>query len=387
MRSGRTTGDEDTIQKRRQAGRSRVLPLAMIIGTALFVRPLLAAAEASPSAARLPESLPVTQAMPAATTAKGGAASLPSPVAFSNTLELGDVGLAERWLDAGLPPGFLGSRIGSGLMIGAWEGNLALMRLFLSRGADINQLNVNGESALALAAWRGQRTAVHWLLERGARLNPPPRQWSALHYAVFAGQRELVDELLAQGADLNALSTNGSTPLMMAIYEGHQDLARHLIDKGADPRPKNDWGDGALQWAMRYNQLDIARRVADAEQFTAAINQPKESWGEPVRSRRMSKALEELLSIREKLLERGLSTAALDQRIAAERVRLVREAFDTARPSPAATLEITANRQRPAEQSAQLVSGEPGRAAGYKVPPSTYSGRPRMPAKAPVRNY
>ena len=322
-----------------------------------------------------------------AATAQSAPVDLPSPVVFSNALELGDIAQAERWLAAGLSPDFLGSRIGSGLMIGAWEGNLALMRLFVARGADINQLNANGESALALAAWRGQRAAVDWLLERGARLNPPPRQWSALHYAVFAGQRELVDELLVQGADINALSTNGSTPLMMAIYEGHQELARQLLDKGADPRPRNDWGDGALQWAMRYNQLDIARRVTDAEQFAAAINQPRESWGEPVRSRRMSKALEEMLAMRDKLIERGQSTAALDQRIAAERVRLVRSEFDRSKPVPAATLEITARRSQPGEQSAQLVFDGDGKAIGYKVPAATYSGRPRMPPRAPVRNY
>ena len=64
-------------------------------------------------------------------------------------------------------PTTLGNRIGSGLMIGAWEGKLDLMRLFISRGADIDQLNANGESALALAAWRGQLEAVKWLLERG----------------------------------------------------------------------------------------------------------------------------------------------------------------------------------------------------------------------------
>jgi ankyrin repeat protein len=86
-------------------------------------------------------------------------------------MELGDVRQAEQWLDAGLPPDYLGNRIGSGLMIGAWEGKLDLMRLFISRGADIDLLNANGESALALAAWRGQLEAVKWLLERGARIN------------------------------------------------------------------------------------------------------------------------------------------------------------------------------------------------------------------------
>jgi hypothetical protein len=178
-------------------------------------------------------------------------------------------------------------------MIGAWEGKIELMRLFISRGADINKLNANGESAMALAAWRGHLEAVKWLLERGARINAAPRQWSALHYAVFAGHPEVANYLIEQGADINAQSTNGSSVLMMAVYEGHQDLARKLIEKGADRTPKNDWGDGALEWAMRQNRLEIAKMVSNPEEFNIAVSQPKEKWGEPMRSLRTSKELEE----------------------------------------------------------------------------------------------
>jgi hypothetical protein len=42
-----------------------------------------------------------------------------------------------------------GAVIGSGLMIGAWEGNMPMMDLFHSRGADINKANHLGEQALA----------------------------------------------------------------------------------------------------------------------------------------------------------------------------------------------------------------------------------------------
>lgn len=315
------------------------------------------------------------------------AAGWPTPLAFVTSMELGDLRQAEAWLDAGLPADFMGSRIGSGLMIGAWEGNLELMRLFLSRGADINRLNRNGESAIALAAWRGHGEAVRWLLDRGARINAPRRQWSALHYAVFAGHGELADELIARGADIDAQSTNGSSVLMMAIYEGRADLARRLIEQGADRSPRNDWGDGALEWAMRYNHLDIARMVANPEEFNIAVSQPKEKWGEAQRSLRTSKELEDLLAQRDRLVERGQSTAALDKRIAAERVRIVRTELDRqAPPARAATLEISASRAKPQAQSARIVD-DSGKAAGFKAPPATYSGTPKMPPRAPVKNY
>lgn len=310
--------------------------------------------------------------------------ALPDPVRFTVSMELGDVSQAEEWLDAGMPPDFMGSRIGSGLMIGAWEGKLELMRLFLARGADIDKLNASGESAIALAAWRGRLDVVKWLLERGARINAPQRQWSALHYAVFAGHTEVADFLIAQGADINAKSTNGSSVLMMAVYEGHQGLARQLIEKGAERTAKNDWGDGALEWAMRHDRLELARMVSNPEEFNIAVSQPKEKWGAPVRSLRSSKELEELLGMREKLVERKMSTDVIDKRIAAERVRIVRAEMDRPTPARAVTMEITASRKRPQEQSATIVQDEKGK---FKVPPATYFGKPKMPIKAPVRNY
>ncbi len=320
--------------------------------------------------------------------AENDKASLPpSPITFANSIELGDVGQATAWLDAGLSPNFLGGRIGTGLMIGAWEGNLEMMRLFISRGADINAVNANGETALALAAWRGKKEAVAWLIERGARINPKGRQWSALHYAAFNGHGELVDYLLEQGADINARSTNGSSVLMMAVYEGKADIARKLIEKGADRTIKNDWDDGALEWAMRYNHLNIARMVSNPEEFNIAISQPKEKWGEPSRSLRMSKELETLLEMREKLVERGMATETIDKRIAAERVRIMRTEMDRPAPARAASLEITASRDKPQQQSANVVYDGQGKAVGYKVPPATFTGKPRMPLKVPVKNY
>lgn len=316
------------------------------------------------------------------------ASALPSPTTFVVSMELGDLRQAELWLAAGLPPDFMGNRVGSGLMIGAWEGNLDLMRLFLARGADINRMNDKGESAIALAAWRGQLNVVKWLLERGARINAPSRHWSALHYAVFAGQTAVADYLIEQGADIQAQTTNGSTALMMAIYEGREDLARKLIEKGADRTPKNDWGDGALEWAMRFNHLNIARMVSNPEAFNIAVSQPKEKWGEPKRSFSMSKELEALLDMREILQQRGLSVDAIDKRIASERVRIVRSEFDRQAPAArAATLEVSASRKNPQVQSTQIIYDSTGKAAGFKVPPATYSGQPKMPIKRPVKNY
>jgi hypothetical protein len=275
----------------------------------------------------------------------------PEPATYGARLEAGDAASAREWLDAGLDPDTIADRIGTGLMIGAWTGDLEMMKLFLARGADVNKANAAGEQALMHAAWRGNLAAVDLLLASGARVNQSPMRWSALHYAVFAGHREVMARLLARGADIDARSTNGSSVLMMAVYEGHEALARELLARGADRGVKNDRGDGALEWAFKFRRLGIARLVAGQEQFAAAANRPAAAWGAPLRSvaesalpvttRDEAAALiEELEKIRAVLAARGMteSLKKMDRRIA-----ILRESMLPApRPAAAAAAGVNA---------------------------------------------
>lgn len=222
-------------------------------------------------------------------------AELPDPVKFSVSLEMGNVDQAREWLDEGLDPNFEGHLIGTGLMIGAWEGNIALMELFLRRGADIHRVNRFGETALMLAAWKDRKEAMQWLLARGAQPNREERQWTALHYAAFAGHAERVEELIARGADVNARSTNGSTVVMMAAREGHADIARRLVAAGANPALQNDASEDAVAWAMRHGNYDIARSFTSAENFAQLSRQAAADKGRAIRSQRISDKAEEEL--------------------------------------------------------------------------------------------
>jgi ankyrin repeat protein len=211
-------------------------------------------------------------------------AAPPTPLEFGVAIEAGNTWAAKKWLDEGLPPDFLADRIGSGLMIGAWIGNLEMMALFQARGADVNFMNRHGERALQLAAWRGHIEAVRWLLERGAEINRNDKQWGALHYAAFAGHADIARLLIGKGADVNARTPNDSTALMMAAREGQEDLARLLLEAGADTKPANEWGDTALAFAMRHKNFRIAKLVSPPEEFAKAVKAPPESFGKPVKS-------------------------------------------------------------------------------------------------------
>ena len=295
------------------------------------------------------------------------AQSLPDRVRFSIVVELGDVSTAREWLDAGLSPDFEGNVIGTGVMIGAWEGNIPMMELFVSRGADINKVNSNGEQALLHAAWKGKLDAVRWLVERGARLNRQGKQWAALHYAAFGGHADVVAYLLERGADINALSTNGSTPLMMAAREGKESIAKSLLAAGARSDIVNEYGDDALRWAMRNNNLKIAQEIAGQEKFAAAAAQPKASWGPPVRSQPVPDRADMMLAQARKMEAAGRRDEALKlYRAALAAIRQSEARAGKASTSKRATtgMVITAKRGKPGEQTTALNYATP--AAGIE---------------------
>ncbi len=293
--------------------------------------------------------------------------ALPDAAEFGARIEEGDIAQAKAWLDRGLAPDFPGDRIGTGLMIAAWQGNLPMMELFVARGADVNRTNTLGEDALMHASLRGRLEAVQWLLARGARLDRGPRRWTALHYAAFSGHAEVARFLVARGADLNARSTNGSTPLMMAVYEGHEAAVTQLLALGADRSLRNDYDEGAMDWAFKHERLAIARLVGSTAEFATAANRPKTDWAGARQSLQSVSApaaepappaqrdqIAELMSIREELEKRGLNkqVRTLDKRIAYLRARRARPSIDEKRP---AVLEISAQRKAPRRQNTRLI--------------------------------
>ncbi len=287
-------------------------------------------------------------------------AALPDPLTFGVAIEAGDLNRARQWLDEGLAPGFLADRIGSGLMIAAWEGNIPMMELFVARGADIAQENRYGEQALQLAAWKGQTAAVRWLLDHGAAVNREGQGWSALHYAAFSGHGDVARLLMERGADVNGRAPNGSTVLMMAAREGHEDLASMLLDAGADPRATNERGDSALTWAMRYGNFRIAQLVSTKEQFAQAVKASPDSFGKAVRSEPAPEEIEDLLQ-RIRLAEAANQpTEQLREALLAAVARFkqgstVVKLKDTAK-GRSKGMVITASRQKAGER-AELVYG------------------------------
>ena len=316
-------------------------------------------------------------------------AALPDAIRFGVAVEAGDRRTVQQWLDEGLPVEFQADRIGTGLMIAAWNGNIEMMELFVSRGANPRRANKNGEQPVQLAAWNGHVKAVRWLLERGAVLNRDGKNWDALHYAVFNGHTDLAAELIQRGANVNARSPNGSTPLMMAAREGHEEAARLLMESGADTSLKSDWGDSALTFAMRYDHYRLGKMISTPEEFDIAAKAPKESFGEASRSAVAPARIDDILrQIREANAD-GRETSELRKQLhnAIAEFRGPPKPLGLAgpkviRPLPPKALVITAKRQNPA--GGERVEMVPGGAP--QTPPGTVRVTPtQAEAASPSR--
>lgn len=137
----------------------------------------------------------------------------------------------------------------------------ALGALLESPLTDVNVFNPAGESALMYAALFGEIKVMRLLLARGAQVNHPG--WTALHYAATGGQLDAIALLIEHHAYLDALSPNGTTPLMMAAREGRVSAARRLVEAGADPSLKNDAGLGAPEYLLRSGHPEDAKWMVD----------------------------------------------------------------------------------------------------------------------------
>lgn len=117
-----------------------------------------------------------------------------------------------------------------------------------------------GENALMLAALNGDMDLVKLLVSKDAEINK--KGWAPLHYAAANGHDDVVKLLLDHSAYVDAGSPNGTTPLMMAARGNHLSTVKILLDNGADLTVKNQLGLTALDFAKHYNAPDVTKGLA-----------------------------------------------------------------------------------------------------------------------------
>ncbi len=125
-----------------------------------------------------------------------------------------------------------------------------IARLLIQRGADINAKGDDGAAMLMRAAGEGRVEVVRVLLSRGAAVDATDaRGWTPLMAAIDQGFPEVARVLIQKRAGVNAQDDRGWTPLIHAASAKDKGTLKLLLEKGANPNIKNKTGYAALMYA------------------------------------------------------------------------------------------------------------------------------------------
>jgi hypothetical protein len=130
-------------------------------------------------------------------------------------------------------------------------GFLAIVRLLLDRGADVNRTFEDGATALHLACQDGHTEVVGLLIDRGADINAAlPDGRTAFFVACDCNHYDIVELLMRKGAITDKATTErGILPLGVAISNGHvaiAELIRPGIMGAIEVLAKRSGNDGQL---------------------------------------------------------------------------------------------------------------------------------------------
>ncbi len=134
----------------------------------------------------------------------------------------------------------------------------SVIEALIEAGADVNPPDMVGMTPLAMAISETHDLAiVKMLLSKGADVN------LRTYYGLTALMATAGDEnvnilktLLAAGANVNVQSDHGTTALMIAAAEGRPEAVKALIAAGAYLQARNKSGETALSLALRAGRKD-----------------------------------------------------------------------------------------------------------------------------------
>jgi uncharacterized protein len=191
------------------------------------------------------------------------------------------------------------------LLFAVRDGNVAMTRLLLELGADINQTSGNHTSPLLIALLNGQVALATELVERGADPNLADDYrrgplFAAIELRNFNHEKypflyddgrdplDLIKTLLAKGANPNQrtettpvhglmqfdgswVNFDGQTPFIRAALSGDIQVMRLLLAHGADPNLATTQGSTALMAASGINWIPAQTFTRSEADYLEAV--------------------------------------------------------------------------------------------------------------------
>lgn len=160
------------------------------------------------------------------------------------------------------------------LWCAAVSGRLAVVRVLLRFGADVNAVSDSGSTSVRSVCYivrPGLDTChmaiIRALVTAGANIHLS-NHFGGTCLINSVQSVDLVKFLIRHGADVNAEDVQHKTALHYAIQEHRLDTAKILVENGADLHKQSKYGDDALQTACVKGALSIFNFLLDKYDYS-----------------------------------------------------------------------------------------------------------------------
>src|SRR4029079_8670696 len=161
--------------------------------------------------------------------------------ALGEHVKRGNEDAVRLFLAAGMNPNTTYEADVTALMEAVKWSHRNLVELLIQKGADLNAVNVYGETALIVAIRNGANPdLVTLLLEKGANPNGAVRNGNLTPLLLAVESPDIVEALLKKGADVTQRDTDrGETALSVHAQACDLRCVKLLLSYGADPNSAN----------------------------------------------------------------------------------------------------------------------------------------------------
>ncbi len=116
------------------------------------------------------------------------------------------------------------------LLHACWMGDLSIVELLLSKGANVHAQDSDGRTPIIAASYGGYLSIVELLISKGANVNDRDSNGNTpILVASEKGYLSIVELLLSKGANIHDKDANILTPIMRAATRGHSSIVDLLL--------------------------------------------------------------------------------------------------------------------------------------------------------------
>lgn len=154
-----------------------------------------------------------------------------------------------------------------------------IMKTLINYGANLNEVDVNGQTPIILATLENQPALVSAMVDLGADMDFIDNNcYTAVAYAVKKNLSELVDLFLRKNAATHILDTNGRSIFSIACLFNSKQALASLMERGLDEMHRDNSGWTPLHEASYSGHLAIAQMLIDyGSELDACDNDGKTS--------------------------------------------------------------------------------------------------------------